>query len=76
MFNPLTGEPETQHDLSPIPIHLAAKEYYKPKNITEINQAEKTTIGILADVAPTILELMRIPQPKEMTGQSLLKFLI
>ena len=76
MFNPMTGEPETQHDLSPIPIHLAAKEYYKPKNITEINQAEKTTIGILADVAPTILELMRIPQPKEMTGQSLLKFLI
>jgi len=76
MFNPLTGEPETQHDLSPIPIHLIAKEYYKPKEITEINQAEKTTIGILADVAPTILELMRIPQPKEMTGQSLLKFLL
>lgn len=76
MFNPLTGEPETQHDLSPVPIHLIAKEYYNPKSITEIIQAEKTTIGILADVAPTILELMKIPKPKEITGQSLLKFLL
>jgi 2,3-bisphosphoglycerate-independent phosphoglycerate mutase len=28
--------------------------------------------GILADVAPTILEIMALPQPKEMTGKSLL----
>ncbi len=76
MFNPMTGEPETQHDMSPVPIHLAAKEYYHLKNESEINQAEKITVGILADVAPTILELMNIPKPKEMTGQSLLKFLL
>ena len=76
MFNPMTGEPETQHDLNPVPIHLAAKEYYHPKNESEINQAEKTTIGILADAAPTILELIKIPKPEEMTGQSLLKFLL
>lgn len=76
LFNPMTGEPETQHDMSPVPIHLAAKEYYQPKSETKINQAEKTTIGILADVAPTILELMNIQKPKEITGQSLLKFLL
>jgi bisphosphoglycerate-independent phosphoglycerate mutase (AlkP superfamily) len=29
-------------------------------------------VGMLADVAPTILRLMDIPQPKEMTGNSLL----
>jgi len=28
--------------------------------------------GILADVAPTLLELLRLPQPVEMTGQSLI----
>ena len=76
MFNPMTGEPETQHDLNTVPIHLAAKEYWHPKNESEINQAEKTTIGILADAAPTILELIKIPKPEEMTGQSLLKFLL
>lgn len=76
LFNPLTGEPETKHDPNPVPIHLIAKEFEKKKNITEIKQAEKSTIGILADIAPTILEIMRIPKPKEMTGESLLKLLI
>lgn len=76
IFNPATGEPETQHDLSPVPIHLVAREYFKPKEPIEINQAEKITAGILADVAPTILEIMKIPKPKEMTGQSLLRFLL
>ena len=30
-------------------------------------------MGILADVAPTVLELMELPLPSEMTGKSLLK---
>jgi 2,3-bisphosphoglycerate-independent phosphoglycerate mutase len=30
------------------------------------------TLGILADVAPTLLELLGLPKPKEMTGHSLL----
>ncbi len=73
MANPLTGEVETQHDLSPVPIYLIAKEFEKSKNEEEIKMSEKTSIGVLADIAPTILELMNIPQPKEMTGQSLIK---
>ncbi|MEK9154662.1 MAG: 2,3-bisphosphoglycerate-independent phosphoglycerate mutase [Patescibacteria group bacterium] len=75
MFNPLTGEPETKHDPSPVPIYLVAKEFQRPKTEIEMDAAEKNTIGILADVAPTILEIMGIPKPKEITGQSLLKFL-
>ena len=76
LFDPLTGLPETQHDPNPVPIYLVAKEFRRPRNEVEIQKAEKESIGILADVAPTILELMGIPKPKEMTGQSLLGSLI
>ena len=76
MFDPLTGMPETQHDPNPVPIYLIAKEFEKQKSEAEAREAERITVGLLSDVAPTILELMGIPQPKEMTGQSLLKFLL
>jgi len=76
LFNPLTGLPETQHDPSPVPVYLVAKEFMKPRTEAEIRRAEKENTGILADVAPTILELMAISKPREMTGQSLLKFLV
>ena len=42
----------------------------------EILKSERVSAGVLADIAPTILELMQIPKPKEMTGQSLLNYLI
>ena len=74
--NPITGEPETRHDPNPVPFYLMAKEFERRKSEAEIHQSEKGTTGILSDIAPTILELMSIPKPKEMTGQSLLKLLI
>ncbi|MFA6365425.1 MAG: 2,3-bisphosphoglycerate-independent phosphoglycerate mutase [Candidatus Paceibacterota bacterium] len=65
-----TGEPETRHDTSPVPIYLIGKEYKKK---TPLLKAPKlTTIGLLSDIAPTILELMHIQKPEDMTGQSLL----
>jgi len=38
-------------------------------------QVERSAIGILADISPTILEIFNIPKPIEMTGQSMLKIL-
>ena len=76
LFNPLTGLPETQHDPSPVPVYLVAKEFMRSRTEAEIRRSEKENTGILADVAPTILELMAISKPKEMTGQSLLKALL
>lgn len=75
VFNPLTGEPETQHDPNPVPIYLVAKEYMRPRTEMEIRQSERENAGVLADITPTILELLGIPKPKEMTGRSLLSFL-
>jgi 2,3-bisphosphoglycerate-independent phosphoglycerate mutase len=59
MINP-DGTPNTAHTTNPVPIILIDKEL---KHIKD---------GILGDVAPTILDLMGIPQPKVMTQKSLL----
>ena len=57
-----TGDPFTAHTTNPVPFIL-------------VNADEKYTLaedGCLADIAPTLLELMGIEQPAEMTGKSLL----
>jgi len=75
MISPATGLPESQHDPSPVPLYLIAPEFRGRKFANRRNPATET-LGSLADVAPTILELMGIPQPGEMTGRSLLEGLI
>jgi len=58
MINP-DGSPHTSHTTNPVPIILIDKEIKLIKN------------GILGDIAPTILKLMSIHQPKEMTQKPL-----
>jgi len=74
MVNPQTGEKITEHSTYPVPFYLVGKEYRleKPKAEKELEELYKTPQGILSDIAPTILELMKIPQPSSMTGKSLL----
>ena len=54
------GSPNTAHSLNLVPCILVSDEYKKINN------------GILADVAPTLLSLMKIKAPVEMTGKSLI----
>lgn len=68
-----TGEKETKHDDNPVPFHIVAKEYNRVRTMDELQKSRATIDGLLADVAPTILELLQIEQPKEMTGVSLIK---
>jgi 2,3-bisphosphoglycerate-independent phosphoglycerate mutase len=63
------GEMETKHDPNPVPLYLVSKKFQKQR---KTNLDSIKTIGMLSDVAPTILELMNINQPPLMTGQSLL----
>ena len=58
MINP-DGSPHTAHTTNPVPIILIDKELKTIKD------------GILGDIAPTILKLMGVEQPKAMTQQSL-----
>lgn len=76
VYEPATGIPETKHNISPVPLILVAKEFEKAKDDADIAMREKESIGILADVAPLILEIMGIQKPKEMTGKSCLRDLV
>lgn len=75
MKSPETGEITTTHDPSPVPFYIIGSEYIKKKSQADIDAAEQKTAGTLADVAPTVLEILAIPKPPEMTGQSLIKIL-
>lgn len=72
MLDPRTGLRETKHDASPVPIYIVGNNFERPKDNFSVAQAEKESAGVLSDVAPTVLELMGLPQPPEMTGVSLL----
>jgi 2,3-bisphosphoglycerate-independent phosphoglycerate mutase len=62
MTDPVTGEPHTAHTLNPVPFILADPDFAGAR------LREK---GVLADVAPTALQVMGLPQPKEMKGLGL-----
>ncbi len=62
MINLETGAPQTAHSTNPVPFILA-------------NYKEDVTLregGVLADIVPTLIEVMGMEQPKEMTGKSLI----
>jgi len=54
------GSPNTAHSLNPVPV------------IVTVDGATLREGGVLADVAPTLLEMLGVDQPEEMTGRSLL----
>ncbi len=62
MVDPVTGGPHTSHTTNPVPVVLVGG----PKG------ASLRDGGRLADLAPTLLALMGLPQPSEMTGRSLM----
>jgi len=62
MVDPVTGGPHTSHTTNPVPVILVGGP-----------QGADLRPGRLADLAPTLLHLMALPQPPEMTGKSLLK---
>lgn len=61
MMDPRTKQPITSHTTNPVPFILVSEKRYRLKK------------GILADIAPTMLELLNIKKPKEMTGESLIR---
>ncbi|NIA11584.1 MAG: 2,3-bisphosphoglycerate-independent phosphoglycerate mutase [Nitrospiraceae bacterium] len=68
MIDPLTGKILTTHTSNPVPFILVDPEN-KP---LENGGASVKIEGMLSDIAPTVLELLEIPKPEEMTGRSLM----
>lgn len=75
MVDPLTGIIETKHNDSPVPIYIVAKQWESPREEWYVEEGEKQSIGVLSDVAPSILEMMGIPKPPEMLASSFLRLL-
>ena len=75
MFNMQTGMIDKEHTSNPVPFIVIGREYQgrslskqeAPSNDLSLVQPQ----GILSDVAPTILNVMNIDKPQEMTGRSL-----
>jgi len=67
MKDPDTGAPHTAHTTNLVPFILVGANRVSGQKITLDN-------GALCDVAPTILTLMKLDQPKTMSGRSLIKF--
>ncbi|MDO4563599.1 MAG: 2,3-bisphosphoglycerate-independent phosphoglycerate mutase, partial [Clostridia bacterium] len=61
MIDPETGGPFTAHTTNPVPF------------IVHGMKCELREGGRLADIAPTLLEIMGLPKPSEMSGESLIK---
>ncbi len=64
MVDPETGGPFTAHTTNPVPFILVSDQY---------QGAELRADGILADIAPTLLQLMGEEKPEEMEGKSLIR---
>lgn len=73
-ISPTTGEIETDHTTNPVPFHLVSAHLQRttPKSDRELASILTTPIGVLADIAPTILDVLHIEKPSSMTGVSLL----
>ncbi len=65
MLNPQTGEVDTEHSTNPVPFIAIGN----PDNVGERRELMS---GVLADIAPTVLALMGISKPGQMTGRDLL----
>ena len=63
MIDPVTGEVDTEHSSNPVPFIVVGNQF---------RQVNLLSQGILADVSPTILAIMKIEKPDLMTGRNLL----
>ncbi|HYD35849.1 MAG TPA: 2,3-bisphosphoglycerate-independent phosphoglycerate mutase [Vitreimonas sp.] len=63
LINNTTGEVDTEHSIYPVPFIIIGKQF--------MGKSTMLPTGILADVAPTMLNIMGIPKPETMTGRAL-----
>lgn len=71
-INPITGEIDKEHTTNPVPFILLHNSIKGNRGMAKNQLASMSQVGMLADVAPTILEILGIPKPGQMAGTSLL----
>ncbi|MBT3230763.1 2,3-bisphosphoglycerate-independent phosphoglycerate mutase [Candidatus Uhrbacteria bacterium] len=74
LLHPVTGRVDKEHNNYPVPLFIIGEQYKELRNpdVTPENLHLQPPIGILADVAPTVLQSAGLPIPEEMTGAPLI----
>jgi 2,3-bisphosphoglycerate-independent phosphoglycerate mutase len=76
LLNMQSGKMDKEHSTYPVPLIIVGKEWEgKSGGILDVPNSDLSLVqpsGILSDVAPTIIKLMGLKQPKSMTGRSLI----
>ncbi|MBI4653185.1 2,3-bisphosphoglycerate-independent phosphoglycerate mutase [Candidatus Kuenenbacteria bacterium] len=75
VINLYTGEIDKEHSTNPVPFILIGKQWEgEAVKLGRISPdlSDLIPTGVLADIAPTILKIINIPEPEEMTGNSLI----
>lgn len=71
-----TGKIDKEHSTNTVPFIIVSRDFENQTNEILLGAAPDlsvlTPVGVLGDVAPTILKIMGLPQPEEMTGKPLL----
>ncbi|MEN8252072.1 MAG: 2,3-bisphosphoglycerate-independent phosphoglycerate mutase [Patescibacteria group bacterium] len=72
MRNSHTGEVDTKHNTSPIPLWFVTPDNHRKRDESEVVRAQTEIQGLMSDIAPTILDVLEVRKPDEMQGESLL----
>jgi 2,3-bisphosphoglycerate-independent phosphoglycerate mutase len=67
-----TGQVDTEHSSNPVPLWFLTPTNHREKTSEEVVRQQNEVGGLLSDIAPTILELLNIPKPEDMNGESLM----
>lgn len=78
LIDMVTGRADKEHSTTPVPFFFIDESKRKERSPEEVEMLKReiNVIGILADVAPTMLDLMKLKPSPEMTGRSLLNDLV
>lgn len=67
-----TGQRDTEHSINPVPLWYITPDNHRKKEADVIVRQQNEVVGLLSDVAPTVLEIMDIKKPSKMLGSSLI----
>jgi 2,3-bisphosphoglycerate-independent phosphoglycerate mutase len=74
MYNLQNGEIEKEHSNNAVPLFVIGQQFTGKSvlpGLSGTDLSQITAVGVLADVSPTILKIMGLKKPAEMTGSSL-----
>jgi 2,3-bisphosphoglycerate-independent phosphoglycerate mutase len=75
LYNLQTGEIVKEHSNNPVPLFIVGQQFAGKSilpGLSSTDLSQITPVGVLADVAPTILKIIGLKKPVEMTGSSLI----